>query len=645
MASDGASELEILITAVDEASEAFDEISESMDGMAEAASGAAEETDASLESVGLTMNEVTGEIEEALLTQQQSFALAAQVVEESDQEIIDVMLELGVTAQEAAATIAEANAEIAASSEESAETVSTSSAMSKSSFIGLGAIAGLAFTGLVSAIGGAISSAEAWDQTSAVITQELKDIGSSIPLSAMQAYAEQVQSTTLFTQQQALSAEALIAGQKDLAPQYQNLTILAADLATKMQQFSGSSTADLPSAMKILSNSLNDPVAGLSQLQRQAGVAIPAAMVTMIKNLANAGATALADKELIAAVTGQVGGLAKAAANAPGGGLIQLENALTALGTYIGNDILPALDAMAKAIEPIVTDVAQWAAAHPQLTDAIIAGTVAFAGLILVVTVVGVAIIALGSTFALAAVGIAALVGVIVGVVVANWNIIKTITEQLISAIMAVWEPFWTALKVVAQAAMELISDVLQFEFGHDVQIVTTGFNAIKAVWQDSLSFIETAWKTVWTDMSGFLGNIWTTIQNTVKTGVDYVITAINAFINALDAIHISIPSISIPGTKLATPSINLGFSIPDVPMLADGGFVNSPTLAIIGEAGPEAVIPLSAMGNGGGGFGGSPINIYIQGGNYLDQQGATMIGNALAKQIVAQIRVRNYQP
>jgi CRP-like cAMP-binding protein len=37
------------------------------------------------------------------------------------------------------------------------------------------------------------------------------------------------------------------------------------------------------------------------------------------------------------------------------------------------------------------------------------------------------------------------------------------------------------------------------------------------------------------------------------------------------------------------------------VPALAEGGIVNKPTLALIGEAGPEAVIPLSKMGNQGG--------------------------------------------
>jgi len=40
-----------------------------------------------------------------------------------------------------------------------------------------------------------------------------------------------------------------------------------------------------------------------------------------------------------------------------------------------------------------------------------------------------------------------------------------------------------------------------------------------------------------------------------------------------------------------------------NIPKMASGGIVNSPTLAMIGEAGPEAVIPLSRMGQMGGGM------------------------------------------
>ena len=37
--------------------------------------------------------------------------------------------------------------------------------------------------------------------------------------------------------------------------------------------------------------------------------------------------------------------------------------------------------------------------------------------------------------------------------------------------------------------------------------------------------------------------------------------------------------------------------------MFADGGIVTGPTLGIVGEAGPEAVIPLDQLGRFGGGM------------------------------------------
>jgi len=50
------------------------------------------------------------------------------------------------------------------------------------------------------------------------------------------------------------------------------------------------------------------------------------------------------------------------------------------------------------------------------------------------------------------------------------------------------------------------------------------------------------------------------------------------------------------------------GFSVPNIPYLAEGGIVTGPTLAMIGENGPEAVIPLN--GKNGGMNGGVTINV-----------------------------------
>ena len=53
--------------------------------------------------------------------------------------------------------------------------------------------------------------------------------------------------------------------------------------------------------------------------------------------------------------------------------------------------------------------------------------------------------------------------------------------------------------------------------------------------------------------------------------------------------------------TPFGTQTINPD-DIPHIPELADGGIVTGPTLALIGEAGPEAVIPLDRAGGMGGG-------------------------------------------
>jgi phage-related minor tail protein len=63
--------------------------------------------------------------------------------------------------------------------------------------------------------------------------------------------------------------------------------------------------------------------------------------------------------------------------------------------------------------------------------------------------------------------------------------------------------------------------------------------------------------------------------------------------------------------------------SFPKIPALADGGIVTGPTLALIGEAGPEAVVPLDRMGGMGG-----AINITVNAGlvSSPDQVGQQII-------------------
>ena len=68
---------------------------------------------------------------------------------------------------------------------------------------------------------------------------------------------------------------------------------------------------------------------------------------------------------------------------------------------------------------------------------------------------------------------------------------------------------------------------------------------------------------------------------------------------------EISLGRISGPGTAVGVGGLGGGLmnELKGVPAMAAGGIVTGPTLALIGEAGPEAVIPLDRMGSMGGGI------------------------------------------
>lgn len=73
-----------------------------------------------------------------------------------------------------------------------------------------------------------------------------------------------------------------------------------------------------------------------------------------------------------------------------------------------------------------------------------------------------------------------------------------------------------------------------------------------------------------------------------MKAPLNAVIGLINSAISGLNRIYVDIPS-WVPGFGGKT----FGLSIPKIPYLAKGGIIDSPTLAMVGEAGKEAVVPL----------------------------------------------------
>jgi hypothetical protein len=115
-------------------------------------------------------------------------------------------------------------------------------------------------------------------------------------------------------------------------------------------------------------------------------------------------------------------------------------------------------------------------------------------------------------------------------------------------------------------------------------------------------------------------------ILGAFESVVNGAIMMVNGIIRAYNAIpiapdiktiqHVNLPSLGGAATQVAS-RMNL-------PRMAEGGIVSSPTLALIGEAGPEAVVPLDRMQTGGG------ITINVTGGLATSAEIGESVVNAL---------------
>lgn len=106
-------------------------------------------------------------------------------------------------------------------------------------------------------------------------------------------------------------------------------------------------------------------------------------------------------------------------------------------------------------------------------------------------------------------------------------------------------------------------------------------------------------WTQLWTGIANTIKSVWQTIKDTVSSSVNWVLDKVNTMINAINSASSAAAGLFGGSGK--------SLALPNIPKFADGGIVTGPTVGLIGEAGPEAVVPLNKLNGLGGG-----INITI---------------------------------
>lgn len=105
-----------------------------------------------------------------------------------------------------------------------------------------------------------------------------------------------------------------------------------------------------------------------------------------------------------------------------------------------------------------------------------------------------------------------------------------------------------------------------------------------------------------WRDnVKSLLSDLWGWIKAAPGNIYDAVVSGFKAIFNAVIGLYNdTLGSISFTIPDWVPEVGGKGWSVPNIPMLAEGGIVTAPTLALIGEKGPEAVVPLGKDGQYG---------------------------------------------
>jgi len=204
--------------------------------------------------------------------------------------------------------------------------------------------------------------------------------------------------------------------------------------------------------------------------------------------------------------------------------------------------------------------------------------------------------------------GLIVKIGVVIGalaaaILVVNagltvYNTIQALTAAINTATAASFSALWVATGaiIILGIIAALVALQAKFDiFGKTIDFLKGAFNLWWSTVKTVLDKIVGAFSVAFTTIKHIASGVFDGLAGAFKGAINAVLAGIEGGLNfAIGALNTALDGID----KAAGPWVNFG-EIPKVklPRLAEGGIVTGPTVAMIGEAGPEAIIPLDRAG------------------------------------------------
>lgn len=224
--------------------------------------------------------------------------------------------------------------------------------------------------------------------------------------------------------------------------------------------------------------------------------------------------------------------------------------------------------------------------------------------------------------------GISNIFNAIKSVATSVWNAIKSTISSVVNGIKSTVTNIWNGIKSVTSSVFNAVKST-----------ASSVWNGIKSTISSVVNGIKSTVSGVWNGIKSVTTSVWNGIKSAITEPIwaaKGVISGIVESIKRLFNFRLRFPSISIPHIPLPHFSLRGSFNplkgrIPHIGVnwYAKGGIFNKPTMFAapggfngVGEAGPEAALPLNAKTLGGigkgiaeatGGLGGDTINVTVQ--------------------------------
>lgn len=370
-----------------------------------------------------------------------------------------------------------------------------------------------------------------------------------------------------------------------------------------------------------LGKALNDPIKGITALTR-VGVTFTEEQKKQIETMVESGDVMGAQKVILEELNKEFGGSAEAQATATG----KMSTALGNLAETVGGLVAPAFEFLAEkaqeaigfltdnagpAFEAVISWLQQlWEKIQPvaeyiggqfvEIWNALVevwtndlqpALADLWEAFKPIAKVIGTIVLAIGALVLEALPPLIKIVGKVIEWLV-KW---ETAVAKVVGAVIKWFQDMatdvvnaWNSIKSKASAIWDAIRDFV-------VDKVRAVKETVISIWNTIKEKVVGAWNT----MKSVATTVWNGIASAIKSAINIAIDAINALIRGMNKVSGGLDWI-------AGPFANWG-EIPQIPHVASGGIVTRPTLALVGEAGPEAIIPLS---RGRGRAADGPMNI-----------------------------------